>query len=194
LGSQTSPPAPEATTPATLTWKVVSFVGACHNKLETNGFIIRNGSVKTEPETLGFREKFPAQHRADGYIVYYNLGVPKIKRHLVIIISTILFITLISGIVLGCTASSPILGEWEYMRTGDTIEFTRNGDVILNSGPLVTTGKYHLVGSDVVKFQTEGWGALWIDAMGGSDSWQYTISGSRLTVTFLGQPTIFIRK
>ena len=113
------------------------------------------------------------------------------KRCVVILISTILLITLLSGIVLGCTAFSPIVGKWQDTRTKDTIEFTSGGDVIVKSGNFIFTGKYELVGSDVVKLRLEGWGAL-ISLFGG-DTWQYEISGDTMTVTVGGRSSTLKR-
>ncbi len=85
-----------------------------------------------------------------------------------------------------------IIGEWEYMRTGDTIEFTKAGDVFLKSGGYSAIGKYQLIGNSKVKFFFEGWGETWINAMGSGDTWEIELTQNRMNVDILGQSTIFI--
>jgi hypothetical protein len=83
------------------------------------------------------------------------------------------------------------VGKWQEIKTKDTIEFTSSGDVIVKSSGYVITGKYDLVGSDVVKLKLEGWGAL-ITLFGG-DTWQYEISGDTMKVTTAGKSSSFKR-
>ena len=55
-----------------------------------------------------------------------------------------------------CTYFSPLVGKWQESQSQNTIEFTRDGKVILNSNDYLTSGNYQLVGSDVVKLNYEG--------------------------------------
>ncbi len=116
----------------------------------------------------------------------------RMRKKLNIAISIILFVTLIGGMTVGCTVFSPIVGKWQDIRTRDTIEFTRVGDVIIKSGGLVITGKYELVGSDVVKVKLEGLSGAWMSLFGG-ESWQYEISGDTLTLKVAGKSSVFKR-
>ena len=104
------------------------------------------------------------------------------RKSLVITISIILLLALLGGMTVGCTAFSPIVGKWQYDNDTDTIEFTRDGDVIVKSGKYLFTGKYELIGSDVVKLRLEGLAGGWMSLFGG-DTWQYKISGDNMTIT-----------
>ncbi len=114
------------------------------------------------------------------------------KKKLFITISTIMFLTLLGGMIVGCTAFSPIVGKWQDIKTKDTIEFTSGGDVIIKSGTDLLTGKYELAGSDVVKLRLEGFAGGWMSLFGG-DTWQYTISGDTMTVTVGGKSSVLKR-
>jgi hypothetical protein len=100
--------------------------------------------------------------------------------------TSVIFMVLLFGLIVGCTVFSPIVGTWEDVRTRDTIEFTRGGDVIVKSGGYVITGKYELVGSDVAKVKLEGLSGAWMSLFGG-DSWQYEISGDTMTLKVAGR-------
>lgn len=107
------------------------------------------------------------------------------RKKLGITISAILFLTLLGGMTVGCTLFSPIVGKWQDTQSQDTIEFTSGGDVIIKSSGYVITGKYELVGSDVVKFRFEGLGGALIGLFG-ADTWEYEISGDTMTITVAG--------
>ena len=115
-----------------------------------------------------------------------------IRENLVKTISVILFLIFLCGIAVGCTAFSPIVGKWQDTQTRDTLEFTSGGDVILKSGSYIVTGKYELVGSDVVKVRLEGLSGAWMSLFGG-DTWQYKISGDTMTVTVAGRSSVLKR-
>jgi len=114
------------------------------------------------------------------------------KRRIIIQISSIIFTLFIIGAIFGCSVISPIVGKWQETDSRDTIEFTSGGDVILKTGINVMTGKYELVGSDVVKIKLEGFSGAWMSLFGG-DTWQYKISGDILTVTVSGKTSVFKR-
>jgi len=114
------------------------------------------------------------------------------RKKSVITISIILFLILLGGMIIGCTAFSPIVGKWQDIKTKATIEFTSGGDVIIKSGTTLLTGKYELVGSDVVKLRLEGFAGGWMSLFGG-DTWQYTISGDTMTVTVGGKSSALKR-
>ena len=96
-------------------------------------------------------------------------------------INAILILSLLLGIAAACTAFSPIVGKWREIDSNDTIEFTSGSDVIAISSGNILTGKYELIGSDVVKVRFEGFGGAWMSLFGG-DTWQYEISGNTMTV------------
>lgn len=108
------------------------------------------------------------------------------RKKFVIIISTILLIISLFVISFGCTAFSPIVAKWQDTSTRDTIEFTSGGDIIVISDGYIITGKYELVGSDIVKVKLEGLAGGWISLFGG-DSWQYRISGDTMKITAAGK-------
>ena len=93
------------------------------------------------------------------------------KRRIIIQIGSIIFTLFIIGAIFGCSVISPIVGKWQETDSRDTIEFTSGGDVILKTGSNVMTGKYELVGSDVVKIKLEGFSGAWMSLFGG-DTWQ----------------------
>lgn len=107
-------------------------------------------------------------------------------------ISTILILSLLLGITAGCTSFSPIVGKWQDIQSRDTIEFTSGGDVIAISSGNIMTGKYELIGSDVVKVRFEGFGGAWMSLFGG-DTWQYEISGNTMTVKVANRSAVFKR-
>ena len=114
------------------------------------------------------------------------------RKKLIITISAVLFLALLGGMIVGCTAFSPIVGKWQDIKTKDTIEFTSGGDVIAKTGGYVITGKYELVGSDVIKLRFEGLSGAWMSLFGG-DTWEYEISGDTMTVTAAGKSSVLKR-
>ena len=106
-------------------------------------------------------------------------------------ISTILIISLLLGITIGCSKSG-VVGKWQEIESSDTLEFTSGGDVIAISSGNIMTGKYELVGSDVVKVKFEGFGGAWLSLFGG-DTWQYVISGNTMTVKVANRSAVFKR-
>ncbi|MBI4338287.1 MAG: hypothetical protein HY683_10720 [Chloroflexi bacterium] len=97
-----------------------------------------------------------------------------------------LLLTLLYGLSAGCTYFSPVVGKWEDTASRNTIEFTRGGDVIIKSGGSIVTGKYELVGSDVIKVKFEGFSGSLMTVFAG-DAWQYSISGDSMTLTLAGE-------
>ncbi len=81
---------------------------------------------------------------------------------------------------------SPVVGKWKDGGSPVTIEFTRTGDVIVFNQDYVITGKYELIGSDVIKLRFEGLPGGLLMLFGG-DSWQYEISGDIMTVRAAGK-------
>lgn len=92
----------------------------------------------------------------------------------------------------GCTYFSPIVGKWQDNKSQDTIEFTRDGNVVMESGGYFISGKYELIGDNIVKLDFEGIGGDLLSAFGG-DTWQYTISGDTMTVEGAGGTSILYR-
>ncbi len=114
------------------------------------------------------------------------------KNKFIFIISITLLITILCVVAFGCTSFSPIVGKWQYVGNTDTIEFTSGGDVIIKSGTNLLTGKYELIGSDVVKLRLEGFAGGWMSLFGG-DTWQYEISGDTMTVSVGGKSSVLKR-
>ena len=106
-------------------------------------------------------------------------------------ISIILILLLIIGIAIGCSSSS-IVGKWQDTESSDTLEFTDDGDVIVISGGNIMTGKYELIGSDVVKVRLEGLSGAFINLFAG-DKWQYEISGNTMTVKIANRTSVMKR-
>lgn len=102
----------------------------------------------------------------------------------------VFFLTTILIAQFDCMAFSPLVGKWQDSITSNTLEFTYGGDVIVNSSGFLTTGKYQLVGSDVIKLQFDGVGQL-ITLFG--NAWQYKISGDDLTITAGGRTSVYKR-
>ena len=106
--------------------------------------------------------------------------------------AVIFLMTLVCATTFACAAFSPIVGKWQDPQTKDTIEFTSGGDVIIKSGTMLMTGKYELVGSDVVKVKFEGFAGALASLFGGA-SWEYEISGNTLTLTMAGRKIVLKR-
>ena len=92
----------------------------------------------------------------------------------------------------GCTYFSPLVGKWQDSESSNIIEFTRDGNVVLNSNGELTSGTYQLVSSDVVKLNFEGLSGEMASAFG-VDTWQYTISGNTMTVVAGGSTDVFYK-
>ena len=92
----------------------------------------------------------------------------------------------------GCTYFSPLVGKWQDSQSQNTIEFTRDGKVILTSNGYLTSGTYQLFSSDVVKINYEGL-SRGMASLFGIDTWQYTISGNTMTVVAGGGTDVFNR-
>jgi hypothetical protein len=113
------------------------------------------------------------------------------KRLMRLILPLIILFSLV-GSNAGCTYFSPLLGKWQDSQSSNTIEFTRDGNVVLNSNGYLTSGTYHLVGNDVVKLNLDGLSGDMASAFG-VDTWQYTISGNTMTVVAGGSTDVFYR-
>jgi Kre9/KNH-like N-terminal Ig-like domain len=98
----------------------------------------------------------------------------------------VLPLTIFSLLVVGstsCSYFSPLVGKWQDSQSQSTLEFTRDGKVILTSNGYLTSGTYELIGNDVVKFNYEGLSGG-MAKLFGVDTLQYTITGN--TITFVG--------
>jgi hypothetical protein len=112
----------------------------------------------------------------------------KLFRILLILVIVLLSI----GINTNCTYFSPIVGTWRDSQGHGTIQFMRNGNVILETENFVITGKWQNVSNDVINLSLDG-GTGGILDPGGADSWQYTISGNTMTVVAGGSGDVFYR-
>jgi hypothetical protein len=112
----------------------------------------------------------------------------KLFRILLILVIVLLSI----GINTNCTYFSPIVGTWRDSQGHGTIQFMRNGNVILETENFVITGKWQNVSNDVINLSLDG-GTGGIFDPGGADSWQYTISGNTMTVVASGSGDVFYR-
>jgi Ser-Thr-rich glycosyl-phosphatidyl-inositol-anchored membrane family len=107
----------------------------------------------------------------------------------------ILLLVIVTLLVVGnisCTYFSPLVGKWQDSESSNIIEFTRDGNVVLNSNGELTSGTYQLISSDVVKLNFEGLSGDMASAFG-VDTWQYTISGNTMTVVAGGSTDVFNR-
>jgi len=108
------------------------------------------------------------------------------------IILPLTIILFLIGTNTSCTYFSPIVGKWHDNSTGYTMEFTRDGKVIINADNYVITGTYQLVSGDVVNLSLEGDAGNWM-GMTGSDSFQFKISGDAMTITGGGGSGVLYR-
>jgi hypothetical protein len=113
------------------------------------------------------------------------------KKLLRMVLPLIILLSLV-GAGAGCTYFSPLVGKWQDSQSSNTIEFTRDGNVVLNSNGELISGTYQLISSDVVKLNFEGLSGEMASAFG-VDTWQYTISGNTMTVVAGGSTDIFYR-
>ena len=99
--------------------------------------------------------------------------------------------SLLSGIIVSCTAFSPIVGKWQD-NSGNTYEFTRTGNVIINANNYVITGTWSTVSSNVITLNMQGDAGSMFNMLAGN-SWQYTISGDTMTVEAGGSTNYLYR-
>src|SRR5271157_5244543 len=102
------------------------------------------------------------------------------KNKFIIIAFLFLLFSTVSLFSIGCSSTSHIIGNWEDDTNKNTVEFTKNGDVVINSEGYLTSGKYKLIGNNVVNLNLEGLSGEMASAFGTS-TWQYTISGDNMT-------------
>ena len=107
-------------------------------------------------------------------------------------VSLLMIVSLLTVGNISCTYFSPLVGKWQDSQSSNTIEFTRDGNVVLTSNGYLTSGTYQLVGNDVVKLNFEGLRGDMASALG-ADTWQYTISGNTMTVEAAGSSDVFYR-
>lgn len=91
-----------------------------------------------------------------------------------------------------CTYFSPIVGKWQDIKTQDNYEFTRDGSFIIESGGYIFTGKYELIGDNVVRLSLEGFAGEWASLFG-ADAYQYTVSGNIMTLKGAGSTFILTK-
>jgi hypothetical protein len=113
------------------------------------------------------------------------------KRLFKVILPLVIITSLVVGNI-SCTYFSPLVGKWQDSESSNIIEFTRDGNVVLNSNGELTSGTYQLISSDVVKLNFEGLSGEMASAFG-VDTWQYTISGNTMTVVAGGSTDVFYR-
>jgi hypothetical protein len=97
--------------------------------------------------------------------------------------------------VLGVSAcaSKSLAGKWQNAnKTEQTLEFLKDGGVIFNNGGVIITGKYELVGDDVVKVDFEGLAGGVLNLFT-ANTWQYQVSGNLMTITILGETATYKR-
>jgi hypothetical protein len=93
---------------------------------------------------------------------------------------------------IGCSSASHIVGNWEDNTNKNAVEFTRDGNVVVNTNGYLISGKYQLIGNDIVNLKLEGVNGEIASALNG-DTWQYTISGDNMMVQVGGQSLIYHR-
>jgi hypothetical protein len=94
------------------------------------------------------------------------------------------------GLSVSCTYFSPLIGTWQNSVGSDTVEFTRDGNIIIEQDNYVITGTWSTVSSDVINVTLEGDAGDLMGMTGGS-SWQYTISGNALTIVEGGSTFVY---
>lgn len=92
------------------------------------------------------------------------------------------------GVITSCTYFSPLVGKWQDNQSQTTIEFTRDGKVIINANNYVITGTYQLVSGNVVNLSLEGDAGGWL-SLTGSNSFQYKISGNTIDLSPVNNAT-----
>jgi hypothetical protein len=104
-----------------------------------------------------------------------------------------LFLILVTGMVMACTVSSPIVGRWQDTQNkSQYLEFFKDGRVILDDGNLMITGTYELIGDDYVKLRFEGIAGAFV-ALFGAETSRVEISGDTMRLTQGGRTTTFRR-
>lgn len=114
------------------------------------------------------------------------------KKQIALFILLIFSLGLLCASIVGCTFFSPIVGKWQDTQSQEKVEFTRGGEVILDSGNYIITGKYELIGSDVVKLDLDGMSGDFLSLFG-ANSCRYEISGDIMTFQLAGKSTILQR-
>ena len=92
---------------------------------------------------------------------------------------------LLAVMVVGCTASPKIVGKWQDTQSTDTIEFLKNGNIVVTSNGVADAGTYEIVSDNIVKVSFSGLAGGMISLFGG-DTWNYTISGNTLSIQVMG--------
>jgi hypothetical protein len=107
------------------------------------------------------------------------------------VILLLMVLSMLSGIIVSCTVFSPIVGKWQD-NSGNTYEFTRTGNVIINANNYVITGTWSTVSSNVITLNMQGDAGSMFNMLAGN-SWQYTISGDTMTVDAGGSTNYLYR-
>lgn len=105
----------------------------------------------------------------------------KRSKYIIFGLACLLFI----NTFLGCTYFSPVVGKWQDKQSHNTVEFTRDGKIIMDTNGYIVTGEYELVGNDVIKLSFQGLGGGMLSAFG-ADTYRYTISGDTMTLEGAG--------
>ncbi|MFC2033807.1 hypothetical protein ACFLTT_00165 [Chloroflexota bacterium] len=107
-----------------------------------------------------------------------------------VILSLLLILVTLSCI--GCSIFNPIVGKWQEERTGQKLEFSYDGKVIVDTGGFVVTGQYELIGDEYIKVELEGLAGAFVSVFG-ADTWKYQIEGDLLTLEMMGKSSTFRR-
>ena len=114
------------------------------------------------------------------------------KNRLIKMISRMFLLSLLMVFALGCSSASHIVGNWEDNTNKNAVEFTKDGNVVVNTNGYLISGKYQLTGNDIVNLKLEGVNGEIASALNG-DTWQYMITGDNMTVQVGGQSLIYHR-
>ena len=107
--------------------------------------------------------------------------IEKMKKKIITLIPFVSILCLLAVSILGCSYFSPIIGKWQDKQAQDTIEFTRNGDIIIETGGHITVGTYELLSDEVIKVSFDNLAGDFISILG-IDTWKYNVSGDTLTI------------
>lgn len=100
------------------------------------------------------------------------------------LLSIICLVLILVMAVAGCGSSKPsIVGKWQSNDDANNyIEFTKDGNLVVDINNKLITGTYQVLSDTVVKVNVSGVTGL-LAALFDKGSWQYSMTSTTLTIT-----------
>ncbi len=105
----------------------------------------------------------------------------------------VLFLLIVSGLAMSCAlVTSPIVGKWQDTKQKSYFEFTSDGNIILDDGTNIVSGKYELTGNGYINVSLGGIPGNFYTLFD-AHTWKFQISNDLMTIQ-AGTQTLTLKR